>query len=473
MSDTTVRLQPPDSPPIIPGQGNWGEYKAGGAQESGAPSTPAPAPSGITQPGGLGLGEQPAEEITTNPAVDAVSAAELEQRALARQNELKAIREGMADRPPIPEAPPVRPLPPPPQFNPVDFVGSFGQTAVAFAVLASALSRRPMINALQGMAAAINGIHDGNIERFNLGMKQWKAETENALETSRLEQQRYADIIRGRAVLNQDDIAKLRTIAAEQQDDKILALLRRGEISQAFQLMRDRERARSQMEIQKLRIEANAAREEAKPINILRNAVRKNFQAVYGRDMLPQEEEVQVKELSAPASVRMDRENLYNQAVATLQEIDRAARILNRAIEDKKNVVGIPGRISSMLSAVGSGIDSYLGTNLAGHQPVHDFRQAIEQVKHTYNSLTHLNGRLGTGNMKSLDDIVPGLSAEATPEAAKKGLESLYRYLISVMPRPLGLMPGATFKFKVNPDTGTVYPGWFVIDHTGREIQVR
>ena len=123
---------------------------------------------------------------------------------------------------------PVRQTPPPtpPQNDPMQ---AFGSAAGMFAMLASAFTHTPAVNAMNGMAAAINASREGNQQSFENSMKQWKENTEIAIQNHKLQ----ADDMKAAMDMMQLDLASgaamVKAIAAQSDDKITLRLAEQGE----------------------------------------------------------------------------------------------------------------------------------------------------------------------------------------------------------------------------------------------------
>ena len=128
----------------------------------------------------------------------------------------------------------------PPEPDPIQAFGSFGS---AFAVLASAFTRQPAINALNASAAAMNAVRANDVEGYNEAHKAWKDNTTVALERHRQQMDDYhaafdkmkTDMDAGRLML---------TTAAQKYGDQQMLMLKEGDLlAQADNLVTSRANA--------------------------------------------------------------------------------------------------------------------------------------------------------------------------------------------------------------------------------------
>ena len=76
--------------------------------------------------------------------------------------------------------------------SPVD---TFGNAATLFAVLASAFTRTPAINAMNGMAAAINAVKAGDQEGYERAHTAWRDNMELAFKRFNMQHQEFEDAV--------------------------------------------------------------------------------------------------------------------------------------------------------------------------------------------------------------------------------------------------------------------------------------
>lgn len=149
---------------------------------------------------------------------------------------------------PIEQTPP----PKPPENDPLK---AFGSIAGAFALLASGLSHTPAINAMNGMAAAINGAKTNDWKAYEAGYQQWKENTELAIQTHKSQ----ADDMRLAMEKMQHDIAGGTALAhalAASTDDLVAARqLEAGNLENLAKLQQERARTGIAMQEAALRVQ--------------------------------------------------------------------------------------------------------------------------------------------------------------------------------------------------------------------------
>lgn len=130
--------------------------------------------------------------------------------------------------------------------NPLESFGSIGSV---FAILASAFTRDPMTNALNGAAAAMNAVREGNDKEYARAYDAWQKNNDLTVKRHNIQQHAYDNAIH----LMDTDLnvgrAKLQMEAARFGDQKTLWLLENGMDKEVIELQRQRSDAiKSQVE---------------------------------------------------------------------------------------------------------------------------------------------------------------------------------------------------------------------------------
>jgi hypothetical protein len=109
-----------------------------------------------------------------------------------------------------------------------DPVKAFGSVGSVFAMVAAAFTHRPMINALQGSAAAMDATREGDEKAYKDAYTAWKDNTELALKRHDMMRQEFEDA----AKVGQTDIAAAKqqqlAIALKYDDKRRIFLLQNG-----------------------------------------------------------------------------------------------------------------------------------------------------------------------------------------------------------------------------------------------------
>lgn len=151
-----------------------------------------------------------------------------------------------SQQPPPPPSPPT-PTPPPQQRerSPVE---TFGSAASALAIFGSLLTRRPLVNALNGSTAAMNAIKQGDAEAYKAAYKTWQDESEYASKLFEQQNAVYNDILNNKRLSFEEKNALLGRAFVAQQDDAKHAQWLAGQQANVINMIVDQERFTKQMD---------------------------------------------------------------------------------------------------------------------------------------------------------------------------------------------------------------------------------
>jgi hypothetical protein len=130
------------------------------------------------------------------------------------------------------------------ESNPIEGFGSVGGL---FAMVASAFTKAPMENAINGMAGAINSIKEGNEAAYQRAHDAWKDNTKLALDRFKTQHDLYSDAM---SLMDHDTAAanaKLHNAAVRFGDSQMLMLADHGMVKEMFELQQSRAQAAEQM----------------------------------------------------------------------------------------------------------------------------------------------------------------------------------------------------------------------------------
>src|ERR1700721_845063 len=116
--------------------------------------------------------------------------------------------------------------PPPPQNDPL---AGFASAAGIFAMLASALTHTPAINAMNGMASAINATKANNWKAYEESYKQWKENTDLAIQKHKLQAEDMSNALAKMQTDLSTGVAMAKAVAAASDDKIATKLLEEGE----------------------------------------------------------------------------------------------------------------------------------------------------------------------------------------------------------------------------------------------------
>ena len=130
------------------------------------------------------------------------------------------------------------------ETNPIEGFGSMGGL---FAMVASAFTKAPMENAINGMAGAINSIKDGNEAGYQRAYDAFKTNVKLADQRFKTQHELYGDALGLSSVDMAASDAKLRNAAVRFGDQHVLMLAEHGMIKEIYELQEARAKAHEQM----------------------------------------------------------------------------------------------------------------------------------------------------------------------------------------------------------------------------------
>lgn len=195
---------------------------------------PAAAYSGEGADFGFGAGATAALRAAGNPAAAAEPAGagqdlsrafaaidRQSQDVLAREQKELAPATAAAQRAidqPRPGVPTQQRVPAPPKDNLAKDSEEFMSTAYLLAGIAGAFSRRHVTGALQGFAAVVNGFHTGEKEKVESGLKEWKANADQAIVNNKIVMDEYNAVLNDKRIGMEEQMSKIQLIAAKYKD---------------------------------------------------------------------------------------------------------------------------------------------------------------------------------------------------------------------------------------------------------------
>lgn len=129
-----------------------------------------------------------------------------------------------------------------------DPIEGFGSVGGLFAMVASAFTKTPMDNAINGMAGALNSIKVGDEAAYERAYGSWKDNTKLALDRHKIQHDLYGDALSLMSANQGAAQAKLHNAAVRFGDSQMLVLAEHGMVKELFELQESRARAASQMQ---------------------------------------------------------------------------------------------------------------------------------------------------------------------------------------------------------------------------------
>jgi hypothetical protein len=133
----------------------------------------------------------------------------------------------------------------------------FGSPGFIFSMLASSFTAFPMVSALNGGAAAMNAINQGDMDAYNTAFDAWKANSELVIKRERMEQDYFSDIENLRKDNFEDWRNETAIGLAKFNDQRSLMLLHMGMFKELDEAREGKAKAVLEMEKSKQAIEEN------------------------------------------------------------------------------------------------------------------------------------------------------------------------------------------------------------------------
>jgi hypothetical protein len=130
------------------------------------------------------------------------------------------------------------------ESNPIE---GFGSAGGLFTMVASAFTKAPMENAINGMAGAINSIKEGNEAGYNRAYDAFKTNVKLADQRFKTQHELYSDALSLGTADAQASSIKLHNAATRFGDTQMLMLAEHGMIKEIYELQSARAQANEQM----------------------------------------------------------------------------------------------------------------------------------------------------------------------------------------------------------------------------------
>src|SRR5216683_6856575 len=128
-----------------------------------------------------------------------------------------------------------------------DPIEGFGSAGGLFAMVASAFTKAPMENAINGMAGAINSIKEGNEKGYERAYDAFKTNVKLADQRFKTQHELYSDALSLGSADQVASDAKMRNAATRFGDSQMLMLAEHGMIKEVYELQVARAQAHEQM----------------------------------------------------------------------------------------------------------------------------------------------------------------------------------------------------------------------------------
>jgi hypothetical protein len=379
-------------------------------------------------------------QLPTGSEVQAKEQKLFEEHKVARQpfldkdkeltEKMNALNEEMANIKP-PEKPKQEKLPDAPDTKMQDPIKAMGSVGSLIAILGSLKTRAPMTSALNAAAASMKAYHQGDMEAAQLEREKWKDNFEKALKSNQEEMQQYTAALQE----SQFDItraqSKLRTIAAQQQNNSMLAAIENGDYQAQEKIL------------------SGGIAAGEKGATLYTQWQEKNAQIA----ATAQAHADSLADRKAARQAKMDdKQKAADDKVASMVDgIDQAVAMIDAHPE----VVGGFGKVRRGAEWLGN------VTGVSDDTSANDFQAVMTQLQNDYKKSPY--GGAATkfkADAAKVDNVVAGLGNFESPQAAKSALLGLRNHIqglaykdAGVEPPSAGGMPSGA-PTATNPKTG-------------------
>lgn len=224
----------------------------------GMPSTPAtptaPTLSPMQQGMGTGLDQQTIMALVPKmaaarqqeAAANKTSAQDQEKQLGQYRQSIKALYEANKPKDFNPTDPPKQP-----DNNPLQ---QFGSLASMIGIFASAFTKKPIMNALNASASAMNAEREGDLEKYKLAYKQWQDQMDIGLKKNKADYEKLNELVELAGTDQNAAMAQLKAHAAAGGSDAAAAIAQMGDVMELGKLAASLQTAQTKMEENKLRM---------------------------------------------------------------------------------------------------------------------------------------------------------------------------------------------------------------------------
>lgn len=161
-------------------------------------------------------------------------------RIKAREGSIEKIIETMPTTKDLPAPPKLAEIGPQPQYQGTEPLQKFGSIAGMLGIIGSVATRGGLTGALEASTAAMTAIDKNDLASYGRAVDAWKLNSDHAFKVADWENGQYKNAIDLMKTNFAQGEAKLRMLAAMNQDDQMLATLQTGNISNTIQLVNAR-----------------------------------------------------------------------------------------------------------------------------------------------------------------------------------------------------------------------------------------
>jgi len=265
--------------------------------------------------------------------------------------------------------------------DPTQVLGSLG---TVLAIFGSMKTRAPMTSALNSMAAAMKGFHQGDQEAVKLNTEKWQNDFKKSLAQNQIEMQRYTTALEKNKFSMESAQSELRVLAVEMQDKQMHDAIEQGDYTKQSAILSGR-----------------------------LNAGMKGAETLAKMDAT-KAQQAQTNEMRKE-SLDLRRQELYAKSDKAAQKVvdegkagDRAVQIIEEMkgiLQTNSGVTGMAGMVKRPMESV----LSMLGQGEGG--PAHEYESLARELQTILRQTPQFNykGRMLSRDVANQDTIVRGM----------------------------------------------------------------
>lgn len=329
----------------------------------------------------------PAEiEKKQQTALDQLKAKE--QASMVSQDALytsamKKYNDAMAGVKPV-EEPNLKDLPGAPNQKFQDPTQVLGSLGTVLAIFGSMKTRAPMTSALNSMAAAMKGFHQGDQEAIKLNTEKWQNDFKTALAQNQIEMQKYTTALEKNKFNMESAQSELRVLAVQMQDKQMHDAIEQGDYTKQSAIFSARLNAGMKGAETLAKMDATKA-QQAQTNEMKREALDLRRQELYAK-------------ADKAAEKTVEQGKAGERAVDIIEE-------MKGILQTNSGVTGIAGMARKPMESV----LSMLGQGEGG--PAHQYESLARELQTILRQTPEFNykGRMLSRDVANQDTIVRGL----------------------------------------------------------------
>ena len=311
-----------------------------------------------------------------------------EQSSLTKQDELytgamKKYNEAMSNIKPVEDVK-LQDVPDAPNQKMQDPTQALGSLGTILAIFGSMKTRAPMTSALNSMAAAMKGFHQGDQEAIKLNTEKWQNDFKKSLAQNQIEMQRYMNSLEKNKFNMSAAQADLKVLAIEMQDQQMHDAVDSGDYTKQSAILSGRLNAGMKGAETLAHIDATRA-QQAQTNEMRKEALDLRRQELYSK-----------------------ADKLGQKAVDEGKAGDRAVQIIEEMkgiLQTNSGVTGMAGMVKRPMESV----LSMLGQGEGG--PAHEYESLARELQTILRQTPQFNykGRMLSRDVANQDTIVRGM----------------------------------------------------------------